>query len=152
MVVHLTITIQAPRNKVFNTITDLASYSRWLPQSSAFKGTTEISDWPVKLGTTYIETGPAGVRKGEVVEFDPPAKVTFHQPMTLKPAILGLVIDVRVEMTLTEDIEGVTVLRRDIMLGYPWLLWPFKAAVANEFRRESWRTMELLKRYVESPP
>ena len=151
MTIHLTIPIHAPRTRVFNAITDLPSYSNWLPQSSAFKGTTEISESPARLGTTYIEQGPAGVRKGEIIEFEAPTKVTFHQPMTLKPAALGLILDVRVEMTLTEDMEGITVLQRDITLGYPWPLWPFKAVIANEFRRESWRTLELLKGYVERP-
>ena len=72
--------------------------------------------------------------------------------MTLKPLALGMVLDVRVEMALREEREGVTVLERNVTLGYPWALWPVKVIVANEFRRESWRTMELLKKHVESLP
>jgi uncharacterized protein YndB with AHSA1/START domain len=152
MTIHLEITIAAPRAKIFAVLTDLPAYSTWLPQSSAFKGTTEVSSTPVQLGTTYLEPGPAGLRKGEIVEFEDPKKVTFHQPMSLKPYFLGIVLDVRVEMVLEEgDTEGVTVLKRDVKLGYPWVLWPFKVVVNNEFRGESWRTMELLKKHVEGP-
>jgi uncharacterized protein YndB with AHSA1/START domain len=149
MTIHLEITIAAPRAKIFAVLTDLPAYLTWLPQSSAFKGTTEVSSTPVQLGTTYLEPGPAGLRKGEIVEFEEPEKVTFHQPMSMKPYFLGIVLDVRVEMSLSEGEGGVTLLKRDVRLGYPWVLWPFKVLVDKEFRRESWRTMELLKKHVE---
>jgi uncharacterized protein YndB with AHSA1/START domain len=136
MTIHLTITINAPATKVFTAITDLPSYSTWLPPSSAFKGTTQISDTPTKLGTTYLEPGPTGLRKGEIVEFEEPTKVTFHQPMSMKPYFLGIMLDVRVEIRIKEDGAG-TVVERDVL-------------VDNEFRRDSWRTLELLQKHLES--
>jgi hypothetical protein len=67
------------------------------------------------------------------------------------------VIDVRVEMRLREEVEGAegervvkTVLERDVFLIYPWVLWPFNVFIDREFRTESWRTMEALKRYLET--
>jgi uncharacterized protein YndB with AHSA1/START domain len=149
MPIHLTIDIRSPITTVFTTLTDLPSYPTWLPHSSSFKGTTQVSETPVKLGTTYLEPGPAGLRKGEIIEFDEPVKVTFHQPMSLKPYWMGLVIDIRVEMRLREEGEGETRLERDVFLIYPWVLWPFKALLDREFRGESWRTMECLKRFLE---
>jgi uncharacterized protein YndB with AHSA1/START domain len=152
MPIHLSIDIKSPITTVFTTLTDLPSYPTWLPHSSSFKGTTQVSETPVKLGTTYLEPGPAGLRKGEIVEFEEPVKVMFHQPMSLKPYWLGLVIDIRVEMKLHEEGEGEgvkTVLERDVFLKYPVLLWPFKALLDREFRGESWRTMECLKRFLE---
>jgi len=62
---------------------------------------------------------------------------------------LVMVIDFRVEMSLREEGEGGTRLERDVFLIYPWVLWPFKALVDREFRGESWRTMECLKRFLE---
>jgi hypothetical protein len=120
----------------------------------------------VQLGTTYLEPGPAGIRKGEVVEFESPRKVTFSQPMSLRPYWLGVRIGVRVEMKLREigngEVEGdrgegegegergvKTVVERDVFLRYPWVLWPFKGVVDGMFRRESWRTMEALKKFLE---
>jgi uncharacterized protein YndB with AHSA1/START domain len=149
--IHLQITITSPPPLVFSTLTSLTTYSTWLPPSSSFKGTTQVSETPVKLGTTYLEPGPAGIRKGEIVEFEEPSKVTFHQPMSLKPYWAGLVIDVRVEMKLKEiEGGGGTLLERDVFLIYPWVLWPFKVFIDREFRTESWRTMEALKRYLET--
>jgi uncharacterized protein YndB with AHSA1/START domain len=150
MPIHLEITIAAPRSKVFAVLTDLPAFSEWLPQSSAFKGTTSVSESPVKLGTTYLEPGPVGLRKGEVVEFEEPSKVTFHQPMSMKPYFLGIVLDVRVEMVLKEGEGGGTILERNVKLGYPAVFRPFKGLVDEEFRKESWRTMELLKKHAES--
>jgi uncharacterized protein YndB with AHSA1/START domain len=149
MPIHLTIDIKSPITTVFTTLTDLPRYQTWLPHSSSFKGTTQVSETPVKLGTTYLEPGPAGLRKGEIIEFDEPVKVTFHQPTSLKPYWMGLVIDIRVEMRLREEGEGETRLERDVFLIYPWVLWPFKALLDREFRGESWRTMECLKRFLE---
>lgn len=157
MTIHLSITINAPAKEVFTIVADLPTYHNWLPESSAFKGTTQVSHNPVKLGTTYHEPGPAGTRKGEVVAFEPPGagktgKITFKQPMSMKPYILGMVLDVQVEMRVTEEGEGAatkTVLERDINLSYPWALWALKPVVDIEFKKESRRTLEALKAYAE---
>ena len=157
MTIHQSITVNAPAKEVFTIIADLPTYHNWLPESTAFKGTTQVSHNPVKLGTTYHEPGPAGTRKGEVVEFEPPAagkagKITFKQPMSMKPYVLGMVLDVKVEMTVTEEIEDGAVktkLNRDVHLSYPWALWALKPLVDNEFKKESWRTLESLKAYAE---
>ena len=158
MTIHVSVSINAPAKEVFAVVIDLPTYHNWLLESSAFKGTTQVSHNPVKLGTTYHEPGPAGTRKGEVVELEPPGtgksgKITFKQPMSMKPYVLGLTLDVKVEMTVTEEAgEGGTVktkLDRYVSLAYPWALWPFKIVVDNEFKKESLRTIEALKAYVE---
>jgi uncharacterized protein YndB with AHSA1/START domain len=144
--------INAPAQKVFDVITDLQSYSEWLPDSTSFKGTTEVSDIPVKLGTTYVESNPAGVRSGEVLEFERPSKVVFHQPMKLNPASKGLVIDIKVEVVLKERGEGVTTVERNVYLGYPESLRELKAPFDKGAGEESARVMDLLKKRVESLP
>ena len=90
--------IRCPAEKIFDVITDFGGQDRWLAPSSAFHGTTGISPGPVTLGTTYREPGPFGVRNGTVTEVDRPAKITFHQPMTMK--FRAGTIDVRVRYTL----------------------------------------------------
>jgi hypothetical protein len=46
------------------TISDLIvvvpNHGRWLPGSEAFGGTTEVSRYPVHVGTNYLGAGPAG--------------------------------------------------------------------------------------------
>ena len=159
MPIHLSTTINAPPKEVFAIIADLPTYHNWLPESTAFKGTTQVSHNPVKLGTTYHEPGPAGTRKGEVIEFEEPVgktgKITFRQPMSMKPYVLGMVLDIKVTMTVSEDRaqgeDGAfrTLVGRDISLNYPWALWAFKPLVDSEFKKESMRTLEALKAYVE---
>jgi hypothetical protein len=73
-----------PAEKIFDLITDFRGQDRWLTKSSAFHGTHDISENPCVLGTTFREPGPFGVRDGTVTEFKRPAKITFHQPMTMK--------------------------------------------------------------------
>jgi uncharacterized protein YndB with AHSA1/START domain len=157
MTIHSSITINAPAEDVFAIISDLSTYNNWLPESKEFKGTVCVSHNPVKLGTTYHEPGPAGTHKGEVVEFEPPGpgkagKITFKQPRSMKPYILGCTLGVRVEMKVTEEKDGGTVktkVERDTHLTYPWALWATKPVVDAEFKKESRETLEALKAYVE---
>jgi hypothetical protein len=110
------------------------------------------SETPVKLGTTYVETSPGGVRSGKVIEFERPSKVAFHQPMKLDPASGGHVIDIKVEVTLKENGEGVTTVERDVYLGLPEPLQPLKEAWDKGASGEGVRVLDLLKKYVESLP
>lgn len=136
--------IRCSAETIFDLITDFSGQHRWLTQSSSFRGTNDISSNPVKLGTTYREPGPFGVRNGTVTEFERPTKVTFHQPMTLK---LGLgTIDVTVRYTLASNGDS-TQVKRVVSVGVPWSLRLFQPLVAREFRVESGRTLLALKAY-----
>jgi uncharacterized protein YndB with AHSA1/START domain len=149
MAVHTSIEIQAPIQKVFAVVTDLSGYSNWLPQNSAYKDTTDVSDSPVKLGTTYSESGPSGVKTGEVVEFEEPSKVTFSQTLKLNPAWLGVNVGIKVAVTLREGSPGVTVVERDVEVGYPLAFKPFSMVLNKAFAAEGSRTMEEMKKHVE---
>lgn len=137
--------IARPAAEIFDIIVDLAHQDRWLARSSAFKGTTEISTDPVRLGTTYREPGPAGVREGVVTEYDPPSSVAFDQPMTLRWRLGTL--GVRVRYTLTAA-DGGTKVRRVCSLRVPTRLAPLKPLLARAFRAESARTLAALRAYA----
>src|SRR4051794_13049531 len=92
--------IDAPAEKIFAAIVDLRGYERWLPTSKVFEGITEISSDPIALGTTWSESGPNGVRHGTITDLDPPNRVTFHEPMTMRPRFLG-VMDITVSLILS---------------------------------------------------
>lgn len=139
--------IDAPAEEIFAAIVDFHGYDRWLPTSSEFKGITEISTDPIALGTTWVEAGPNGVRHGTVTELEPPTRVTFHQPMTLKPSPLGI-IDITVSLALTRRPTSVQV-RREVTLCIPWLLKPLYPIVVRRFRVESGRTLRALKGFAE---
>jgi uncharacterized protein YndB with AHSA1/START domain len=135
-----------PAEKVFDLITDFGGQERWLAPSSSFRGTTVISPGPVALGTKYRESEPFGVRNGTVTEFERPAKVTFHQPMTIK--LHAGTIDVTVRYTLTAN-AGSTHVTRVVTLGVPWSLKLFQPVLVSAFRKESKRTLLALKTYAD---
>ena len=133
---------------IFDIIVDLRGYDRWLPPSKAFPGTTEISDGPIGVGTTYVESSADGIRRGTVTAFDRPTRVAFHQPMSMKPRALGTV-DIGVTYTLTPAGASTHVVRV-VELALPLALKPAKPIVLRAFRREIERTVAALKAYVES--
>ncbi|HEV8555965.1 MAG TPA: SRPBCC domain-containing protein [Actinophytocola sp.] len=142
--------IHSSADTVFQLITDLRGYDRWLTSSAAYAGTTEISADPITAGTTYTESSPSGTRHGTVTELDPPNRVTFHQPMTMKPRSLGT-IDIHVTYTLTPTPAGVHVARL-VTLTLPWPLKPLQPFVLRQFRQESQRTIQALKSFTETQP
>ena len=138
--------INCPVETIFGLIVDFNRQGRWLSESSAFKGTTEVSTDPVRLGTTYREPGPLGVRNGVVTEFEPPTRITFRQPMTLK--LHAGTLDITLRYTLTPQGTG-THVRRVCTLGLPPHLAPFKPVFVRAFRAESGRTLVALKTYAD---
>lgn len=141
--------IRCTAEKIFDVITDFRGQDRWLTQSSAFHGTTEIPSNPVTLGTTYREPGPFGVRDGQVTEFERPTKVAFHQPMTMR--LHAGMLDVTLRYTLTTG-TGSTHVRRVVTLGIPWSLKLFQPVLVRAFRAESRRTLLALKAYADKLP
>lgn len=139
--------IFCPVDDVFAIIADFTGQDRWLPRSSSFRGTVDMTENPVLLGTTYREPGPLGVRNGMVTEYDPPTRLTFHQPMTLR---FGLgTLDVVLRYVLTPGPES-THVRRVVTLGVPWRpVKVLQAVVVREFRTESARTLAALKEYAD---
>lgn len=148
--VELSIDVECPPSAVFAAIVDLPNYNNWLPQSDVFRGTTEISDTPIRTGTKYTEHSSQGTRYGEVRELNEAERhVVFHQPMKLKPNVLGLELDVVVDMVAKEKEGGGCHLEREIRLQIPVLLGLAAGVVARKFEVESWRTMEVLKAFLE---
>jgi len=140
--------IRATAERVFALLSDLRNYDRWLPRSSAFHGTTEISDGPIGVGTTYVEPGPAGVRTGRITRYEPPTVIGFEQPMTMKPRGAG-VIDIRVEHILTPS-AGSVHLRRVLQLSFSGPVRFAKPLVQRSFVAENERMMVALKAYAEA--
>jgi uncharacterized protein YndB with AHSA1/START domain len=145
---HFTTLIEGPAETVFALLADLEHYDRWLPGSKVFGAITHISPLPVGLGTTYIDAGPAGTRHGEVTEYDPPTRLSFHQPMQVKQGFLTGTIDIHLRHIL-EPVEQMTRLNRDLTLGILGLLKVAQPFIVAEFRQENERMLLALKRYVE---
>jgi uncharacterized protein YndB with AHSA1/START domain len=144
--------IHAGAERVFGLLADLRTYDRWLPHSSSFNGTTQISDGPIGAGTTYVEPSALGTRYGKVTLFEPPAQLNFEQPMTMKPSAFGIV-DIKQFHTLVPIDGGDSVhYTRVVQIephGLTKLILPFAIGM---IRAENQRTLNALKAYAESEP
>jgi uncharacterized protein YndB with AHSA1/START domain len=150
---RFTARIEASPETIFNLIADMPNYGRWLPGSEAFGETTEISPYPVRLGTTHLDAGPAGWRPGSVTGFDRPKYIAFHHTMLLKQGPLTANIDVHIRYTF-EPVERATCVIRDLDLTIqiPGLRKLAEPLVVYVFRKENVRILAELKRYVEAQP
>src|SRR5271163_4195911 len=136
---------------IFDLVADMPNYGRWLPESQAFGGTTEISPYPVQLGTTYLDAGSAGVRPGSVTGFDRPRFIAFHHTMLLNQGPLRADIDVHVRYKFEPEGGGTLVVRElDLTIRMPGLLKLAEPLVLYGFRKENVRILAELKRYVEA--
>jgi uncharacterized protein YndB with AHSA1/START domain len=139
--------IGCPAETIFDLITDFKGQDRWLSTSSAFRGTSAISSDPVVLWTTYREPGPLGVRHGTVTEFERPAKITFHQPMTMR--LHAGTVDITLRYTLTPA-GGSTHVTRVVTIEIPRSLKVVQPVIIRAFRMESGRTLLALKAYADN--
>jgi hypothetical protein len=51
--------IAAQPRVLFELLSDLPNYGRWLPRSEAFGETTDVVPYPVQLGSKYHDGKPA---------------------------------------------------------------------------------------------
>jgi len=139
--------IEGSPETIFDLIADMPNYGRWLPGSEAFGGTTEVSPYPVRLGTTYLDAGPLGQRPGSVTEYDPPKHIAFHQTMLLKKGPLTANIDVHIRYAFEPVGCATSVIRAlDLTIQIPGLLKVAEPLVVWEFRKENVRMLAELKR------
>ena len=139
--------IASPVDAVFALICDLHDYVRWLPSAGDYEGTTEISPPPVTVGTTYVEHGRRGVRRGRVVALERPTRVVFRQPMTLRPRLAGT-LDSTVTMSVAATPVGSRV-TRTVELGIPTRLALVRSLIVGRYVRESERMLHALKAFAE---
>lgn len=139
--------VDASQETVFNLLSDLHGYHRWLPSAADYEGTSEISPPPVAVGTSYVERSRRGVRHGIVTMLDRPGRIAFRQPMTLRPRLAGT-IDSMVVMSVEANSRGARV-TRTVELRLPWQLAIVRSVVIGRYRRESERMLHALKMYAE---
>jgi uncharacterized protein YndB with AHSA1/START domain len=149
---QFTARIEGSPETIFDLVADMPNYGRWLPGSEAFGGTTEVPPYPVCLGTTYLDAGPAGQRPGSVTEYDRPKHIAFHHTM-LKVGPLTANVDVHIRYTFEPAGHTTSVVRAlDLTIRIPGLPKVAEPLVVWAFRKENVRILAELKRYVEAQP
>jgi uncharacterized protein YndB with AHSA1/START domain len=99
-VMHSYIEVDQPTGKVFQLITDLVHYKGWLPASKLYSETVNISDNPVKQGTTYTDKGRSLMMEGEVAEMHPPSHISFQQLVRFNVLFLSTSLIIQIQYTL----------------------------------------------------
>jgi len=71
--------VHAPVAAVFARLADIEGYNSWMPRKgSILRRTEQTSPGEVGLGTTYVDRAQTGLTPGEVIEFEPPERLTYH--------------------------------------------------------------------------
>ena len=145
---EFTAQINGSPDTIFDLLADMPNYGRWLPGSSAYGGTVNVTPYPVRLGTTYLDAGPVE-KPGEVTEFARPHRIGFHHVVQIRRPF-ATDVDARVRYTL-EPKDGGTFVTRDLDLGMDLrgLLMLARPLLVVAFRRENSRTLACLKAFVE---
>jgi uncharacterized protein YndB with AHSA1/START domain len=141
-----TIDIAAPIEQVFAVLADLPAYPQWLPASGLYNATTQVSDSPVRLGSTYVDQSKQVALYGRVTAYNPPETLAFHQETRVPLGRLAIDIQYRLQTT-----PGGTRVFRSTR---PHLFGPLavlQGAVVRSIRKENLRTLEMMKRYLEQP-
>ena len=140
--------IAGPPEVVFDLVADMPNYGKWLPDSSSFGGTVDVTPYPVRLGTTYLDAGPIQ-KPGKVTEFDRPRRIAFrHTVMIRRPITTD--VDARVRYTFEPSQGGTAVLRElDLTIDLRGPLKLLRPVLLWGFRKENVRTLACLKRHVE---
>lgn len=147
---RFTTQVQGSPEMVFDLVADMPNYGRWLPDSAAFRGTVDVTPYPVQLGTTYLDAGPVE-KPGRVTEYDRPKHISFQHTVQIRQPLLHTDVDARIRYSF-ELKDGGTFVDRILVLtfdlhGISRLALPI---IVFGFRKENDRTLAALKRYVEA--
>ena len=139
-------TIDRPISFVFERLADLDGYRTWMHRTGLFRRSQQASAGPAGRGTAYVDATRMGTFRGEVTDFEPPARIGFRETLRWFGTDL---MEARPGYTLEDD-GGRTVVHHVAegeLFGVMRLMKPAAALMA---RRERARTVASLKRSLES--
>ena len=143
--------VAAPPSVLFELLSDMPRYDRWLPPSADFGATTDVEPYPVRLGSRYRDGKPGEDGKnwwGTVTGFQPPGSLDFQH--TIAVPQLRATIDVHIHYTFEPENGGTRVGRWLILdVSMPFVFRPLRRAVTSRFDKENQRTMAAVKKYAE---
>jgi len=144
--------VAAPPAILFELLSDLPNYGRWLPSSAAFGGTTDVDPYPVQLGSRYHDGKPGEPGRdwwGTVTGFQPPGSLDFHH--TIQISQVRATVDVHIHYSFEQQ-EGGTRVTRWLLLDIimPTLLLPLRRLIIRPFDVENVRTLSAVKKYAEA--
>jgi uncharacterized protein YndB with AHSA1/START domain len=146
--------VAAPPERLFELLSDMPNYSRWLSTSEQFADTTAVEPYPVQLGSSYHDGKPAESGKdwwGTVIGFQPPGSIDFHHTIKIPP--LRAVVDVHIHYSFEKE-DASTRVNRWLLLDVtmPLIARPLRPVIVSKFDKENVRTMAAVRQYAEAHP
>ncbi len=74
-------TIDRPISDVFERLADLDGYRAWMRRTGLFRRSGQTSDGPLGQGTTYLDATRMGTFRGEVTDYEAPARIGFRETL-----------------------------------------------------------------------
>src|SRR3954464_8949677 len=139
-------TVDRPIVDVFARLADLDGYRTWMRRTGLFRRSGQTSDGPIGLGTAYFDATRMGTFRGEVTDYEPPARIGFRETLRWFGSDL---MEARPEFVLEADRDKTIVhhVAEGELFGLMRLMKPVAALLA---RSERDRTLEALRRSLES--
>ena len=139
-------TIDRPISDVFARLADLDGYKTWMRRTGLFRRSGQTSDGPLGLGTAYFDATRMGTFRGEVTDYEPPARIGFRETLRWFGSDL---MEARPEFILEAEGDKTIVhhIAQGELFGMMRLMKPVAALMA---RSERARTIESLRRSLES--
>ena len=139
-------TIDRPIGDVFARLANLDGYRTWMRRTGLFRRSGQTSDGPLGLGTAYFDATRMGTFHGEVIAFEPPARIGFRETLRWFGSDL---MEARPEYILESEQDKTIVhhVAEGELFGLMRLMKPVAALLA---RSERGRTVKSLRRSLES--
>ena len=140
---RLDLAIGRPPAVVFDALTRLGQLGGRIESSSTYRGTVDVSDDPVRVGSTYVDRTPIGRLRGEVLALEEGRRVVFRQATARGDLDVGITYDLEPTPDGTRLVRtGEITTRRWLALVHPVVVWTTRA--------ENRRTMDRLKASLEA--
>jgi uncharacterized protein YndB with AHSA1/START domain len=138
-------TIDRPISDVFARLADLDGYTTWMSGTGVFRRSGQTSDGRLGLGTAYFDATRMGTFRGEVTDYEPPARIGFRETLRWFGSDL---MEARPVYILEADRDKTIVhhVAEGELFGMMRLMKPVAALLA---RNERARTIESLRRSLE---
>jgi uncharacterized protein YndB with AHSA1/START domain len=139
-------TIDRPIGDVFGRLADVNEYRTWMRRTGLFRRSGQTSDGPLGPGTPYFDATRMGTFRGEVTDYEPPARIGFRESLRLFGFKL---MEARPNYTLEADRDTTIVhhVAEGELFGVMRLMKPVASLLA---RGERARTVKSLRRSLES--
>ena len=139
-------TIDRPIGDVFARLADLDGYRAWMPRTGLFRRSGQTSNGDRGLGTAYFDATRMGTFRGQITDYQPPARIGFRETLRLFRFDL---MEARPEYLLEADRDRTIVhhIAEGELFGLMRLMKPVAALLAKSERT---RTVKSLRRSLES--